>query len=532
MGCLCPKKKSYINAKLLSEDPAPIGTSEDIEANITKNEDLNQKRKLVEYLLNKELKIFKQFISQIKNFNDEQFKALFEGNTNYKNFNISNANFITLVKKFETHNCLLDNFYENEEHYEYVFKIWYKNLVLQSLNNKSEEERIKFFNENNINYIDWPENVKEKIQVIINNFSEYDLAGMMKYYIQDYGNIDDLIQKSEDCKTMVEKNIETSNCKRILNKNLDIMTTKLINEQIPDFLKNLPNCIKGIKREINEEQIKRSIEKINESGLSNGKKDRLIEKVKNLYKEEKKNEKKNSEGKFNVNKELEELKELGIKINNGKVNEVSFVEKVGIGLANKNVGNAYLAFSLLNLNYSIIHLNNTLEYETSKYKCHLEEFENIRKSFNKHKEEVKLITDDIDESANMMKELRKKFEEDRKRINELIKNINNDLEGIKTEQDKNYGSLIVSIVGALGGFVASAMTSGDNKGEYLSGAGKNFIAIISTAKDINETKKIIKDINSLLNQAEALQNDINKEIKNLEEKFNKLKEAYKPKYYS
>ena len=183
MGCLCPKKKSYINTKLLSEDPAPIGTSEDIEANIQKNEDLNQKRKLVEYLLNKELKIFKQFISQIKNFNDEQFNALFEGNINYKNFNISNANFITLVKKFETHNCLLDNFYENEEHYEYVFKIWYKNLVLQSLNDKSEEERIKFFNKNNINYIDWPENVKEKIQVIINNFSEYDLAGMMKYYI-------------------------------------------------------------------------------------------------------------------------------------------------------------------------------------------------------------------------------------------------------------------------------------------------------------------------------------------------------------
>ena len=528
MGCLCPKKKSYINTKLLSEDPAPIGTSEDIEANIQKNEDLNQKRKLVEYLLNKELKIFKQFISQIKNFNDEQFNALFEGNTNYKNFNISNANFITLVKKFETHNCLLDNFYENEEHYEYVFKIWYKNLVLQSLNDKSEEERIKFFNENNINYIDWPENVKEKIQVIINNFSEYDLAGMMKYYIQDYGNIDDLIKKSEDCKTMVEKNIETSNCKRILNKNLDIMTTKLINEQIPDFLKKLPGCIKGIKREINEEQIKRSIEKINKSGLSKGKKDRLINKVKNLYKEEKKN----SEGKFDVNKDLEELKELGIKINNGKVNEVSFGEKVGIGLANKNVGNTFLAFSLLNLNYSIMHLNNTLEYETNKYKCHLEEFENIRKSFNKHKEEVKLITDDIDESANMMKELRKKFEEDRKRINELIENINNDLERNKAEQDNNYGRLLVSIVGTLGGFFASAMTSGDNKGEYLAGAGKNFIALISTAKDIDETRKIIKDLNNLLKQVEDLQKEINEEIKKLERKFDELKNAYKPKYYS
>jgi hypothetical protein len=192
MGCLCPKKKSYINEKLLSQEPAPIETSEDIEANITKYEDLNKKRKLVEYLLNKELKIFKQFISQIKNFNDEQFNALFEGNINYKNFNISNANFITLVKKFETHNCLLDNFYENEEHYEYVFKIWYKNLVLQSLNDKSEEERIKFFNKNNINYIDCiicnkktEKQIQDKYK-ICNNCLENEIFNQLKKDYSDY----------------------------------------------------------------------------------------------------------------------------------------------------------------------------------------------------------------------------------------------------------------------------------------------------------------------------------------------------------
>lgn len=531
MGCLCPKKKSYINEKLLGEDPAPIGTSEDIEANVTKYEDLNQKRKFVEYLLNKELKVFKQFISQIKNFNDEQFNALFEGNINYKNFNISNANFTTLVKKFETHNNLLNEFYENEEYYEYVFQIWYKNLVLQSLNNKTEEERIKIFNENNINYINWPEKVKEKITLIINNFSEYDLADMMKYYLErDFGNIDDLIKKTENCKTMVEQNIETSNCKRILNKNLDIMGTKLIKEQIPDFLKKLPNCAKGIKREINNEQIKRSIEKINKSGLSNSKKNRIIDKVKRIFKEEKKN----SKGKFNRKEQLEELEELnklGININKGKINEVSFREKVGIGLANENIANEFLAFSLLNLNYSIMHLNHTLEYETSRYKCHLQEFENIRKSFNKHKEEVKLITDDIDESANMMKELRKKFEEDRIKINELIDNINNDLNGVKSEQNKNIGRLIASIAGTVGGILATALTKGDNQGEYLAASGDNFLALIATSKDIDETRKIIKDYNKFLKDAEDLQKDINAEITKLENKFNELKGAYKPKVY-
>jgi len=528
MGCLCPKKKSYIDEQLLGQDPAPINLSDDIEANITKNENLNQKRKLVEYLLSRELNVFKQFISQIKSFNDEQFKALFEGNTNYKNFNISNTNFMTLVKKFETQNCLLDNMYENEEYYEYINIIWHKNLVLQSLNNKSEQERIKFFNENNIKYLEWPKDVKEKIQIIINNFSEYDLAEIMKYYIeQDYGNIDDLIKKSEDCKTMIEKNIGSSNCKRILNKNLDIIGTKLIEEQIPDFLKKLPDCAKDIKKNINDEQIKRSIEKINKSGLSIGKKNRLIDRVKNIYKEKKK---KDSKDNFKVKRELEELKRLGIKINNGKVNEVSFREKLGMGLANKTIGNEFLAFSLLNLNYSIMHLNNTLEYETNKYKCHLEEFENIKRSFEKHQNEVNLITDDIEESANMIKELRKKFEEDRKRVNEFINNLNNDIQGIKSEQGKNIGRLITSIVGAIGGFAASALTSGDNQGEYLSGAGNHLFALIFASKDIDETKKIIKDYNDLLIKAEELQKNIDDEIQKLENKFIELKQAFKPKF--
>lgn len=538
MGCLCPKKKGYINNDLLKESlnqgPAPFGTSGDIEANVnhienTKFVDLIQKKKLVEYLFKNEIKVFKQLYVEIKGFNDEQFNALFEGNMNYQNFKVSDQKrFKSILRKFETHNSLLMEFYENEEYYVYADKIWQKNLLLQSLNNKNEQERINIFKENNIDYENWPKNIKDKIQSIINNSSEFNFAEIMKDFIEEnYGNIDDLIEKTENCKTMVEKNIEKSHCKRILNANLETITNKLLYEQIPNFLKNLPNCCKKINDDIKKEQINRSIEKINKAGLSENKKKSLIDQVKNIYK--KKN--KNTVGNFNANKELKELNELGIKINNEKINEVGFFDKVGMGLANKNIGSEFLAFSLLNLNYSIIHLNNTLEYETNFYKCNLEEFEDIRRSFYKHKEEVKLITDNIDESAIMMKELRKKFEEDRIRINKLINNINDALNEIRTQQNQNIWRLIGECAGSVVGFLATIVTKGDNQGDYLIGAGANLISIISTSKDIHETKELIGKYNKTLQDAEKLQKEINDEIIKLEKRFNSLKTAHLPKAY-
>ena len=536
MGCLCPKKKSTIVNPLLNEalnqEPAPFGKSDDIEANITEKPkyiDLKQKRKFVEYLFKKEiLNSFKKFLPEINNFNDEQFNELFQGNTNYQNFKTSDPKrFLSIVTKFEIHNILLEEFYGNEEYYEYAAKIWQKNLVLQSLKNKNEKERIEFFNQYNIDYEKWPFEVKAKIESIITNFSEYDLARILQNFIEEnYGNIDDLITKTEDCKAMVNKNVEESHCKTILYANLETMGSKLINEQIPNFLKNLPKNYRDIEKGIDQEQIKRAIEKINKSGgLSEGKKKRLVGQVKNLYKEKQKN----SEGKFDANEQLKELKELGININKGKINEVGFIEKVGYGLSNENIANEYLAFSLLNLNYSILHLNHTLEYETNKYKCNLDQFNEIRKNFIKHKNEVKLITDNIEESAMMMKELRKKFEEDRIKVNELINNIKDAVNGIENEQTKNIIRLLGSIGGTVFGFLATIITKGDNKGEYLSGAGSNFLSLIATSKDVHETRKLINQYNETLNEARALQDDINSEIRDLEEKFVELKNKHCPK---
>ena len=80
MGCLCPKKRTHINSNLLeslNDSPAPLGTSQDPESNINyiekpKYEDLPQKKKLVEYLFNEELKVYKKFLPEIQKFNDEQ----------------------------------------------------------------------------------------------------------------------------------------------------------------------------------------------------------------------------------------------------------------------------------------------------------------------------------------------------------------------------------------------------------------------------------------------------------------------------
>ena len=279
MGCLCPKKRTHINSNLLeslNDSPAPLGTSQDPESNINyiekpKYEDLPQKKKLVEYLFNEELKVYKKFLPEIQKFNDEQFNNLFEGKTDYLNFNVSDPKrFKSIVSKFEIHYDLLIEFYENEENYKYINEIWKKNIIIQSLKGKSENEIIKFFDENKIDFKNWPINIKEKIERIINeSVSIENLSEIMKDFIEEnYKNIDELIKKTEGCKEMVKKEEEESQHKRILEYNLDGMASKLIKDFVPDFVNSLPSLCKDVKSEIKKREIELIMNKMKKSGLS------------------------------------------------------------------------------------------------------------------------------------------------------------------------------------------------------------------------------------------------------------------------
>ena len=115
---------------------------------------------------------------------------------------------------------------------------------------------IKIFDENKIDFKNWPIDIKEKIKRIIDESASIEnLSEIMKDFIEEnYGNIDELIKKTEGCKEMVKKEEEESQHKRILEYNLDDMVSKLIKDFVPDFVNSLSSLCKDVKSEIKKKK--------------------------------------------------------------------------------------------------------------------------------------------------------------------------------------------------------------------------------------------------------------------------------------
>lgn len=95
--------------------------------------DLSQKRKLAEYLISSDYNIFKRHLSEVQNLNDEQFNELFEGNTDYKKFNVQNQkNFNQLVAKFDDNKDLIMKWYNKEDYYIFILEIWKPNIFFSN----------------------------------------------------------------------------------------------------------------------------------------------------------------------------------------------------------------------------------------------------------------------------------------------------------------------------------------------------------------------------------------------------------------
>ena len=113
MGCsLCKKQAQAIEE-----------TNETIVTPLFNVDDLNQKRKLAIFLVENDYKMYHSFLSEIKNMDDEEFKNLFEGNTNYK-FNNSTPRFKELVQKFEDNYELISEWCNKDDYYKSRYNYW------------------------------------------------------------------------------------------------------------------------------------------------------------------------------------------------------------------------------------------------------------------------------------------------------------------------------------------------------------------------------------------------------------------------
>ena len=134
-----------------------------------KKKDLLEKRKLAEYLLSNDYKVFKRHLPEVQKLNDEEFNELFEGNTEYKNYTVSNLrNFTQLVQKFEDNQDLIMQWYNREEYYKFVAEIWKKNILAKLQAAESQNEKDEILKSYEIDISKWDEEFREYFNKIIN----------------------------------------------------------------------------------------------------------------------------------------------------------------------------------------------------------------------------------------------------------------------------------------------------------------------------------------------------------------------------
>ena len=134
MGCLsgliCPKRRMVeIESEPIKNTPYEMLTTKENEDN---NRDLKDKRELAEYLVKNDFNRIKSLLEVVKELDDESFNQMFEGNTEFSNFNVppeQKKSFLELVAKFEHNKELIFEYYNQKDYYSIVLQIWKANIL-------------------------------------------------------------------------------------------------------------------------------------------------------------------------------------------------------------------------------------------------------------------------------------------------------------------------------------------------------------------------------------------------------------------
>ena len=276
----------------------------------------------------------------------------------------------------------------------------------------------------------WDEEFREYFNTLININSFKILTEQIKDNIkEEYNDINELIKNIEKCKNNVEKDKELIYMK-IIKANLDTSMNKIIDQLVSNFLKKLSNEYDKFFEDINEKTTVLKIlnvndeyeksEKINTFRLSEKNRKQLIKIIIQLYKVEyvildnKEN--------INFNEEYEKLEELQSKLNINKGFENNIVDK-GKGLFNKEmIKNVILCLNVVKLCYNILHISKIL-LNCDEFGTELNnKINEIKKNFINHQNDIKLLSDNIDEAIEETINNKKNFQQDLEGIQKNIKN--------------------------------------------------------------------------------------------------------------
>ena len=178
MDCSC-QKKSEIEEPLLPEiiEKEKKEEEEEKEEKIIEIIDpfelnFEKARKIVELCLSKD-NLYGKFWNYISSFNQEQFKNLFQGKLDYKNYpeleEMEKIEFKFLLMRFEDYFSILFEWYQDESKYNNIVKLWNSKLCIYKLKDNSNTEIKSILQNLGISDID---NFLFELRPIINNSKE------------------------------------------------------------------------------------------------------------------------------------------------------------------------------------------------------------------------------------------------------------------------------------------------------------------------------------------------------------------------
>ena len=505
-------------------------------------------RKCVYYLLKNDSPSFKKFIPEIKVMDSDSFENLFQG-TPFKNKNekededegydykVKNKKqFEKLLDKFDNFSLILEDWYRDEKYYEYLKELWVKYISIENLKERDDKKLEELLKANNIDYINWPEDIKDDFKTKINNTSKTRIMAIKSIIENDLSEYNKVIQELTYYRNTInnkkkeeENKIYEINARNIIKRVLGSALIFAIGKAFNMGLKAVDE--KEIKA------LKKYILNNNKVGLNQSKVNSLVERLletiegeseTKIHKIYKLREGFSSESYFKNPADcywysdgtLNFEDEIGVYGHEGKLNYLNLDQRAKAFFKSKAVCGMHAALSFLNLVWSIAQLKKTCDgfKEVKQYEIRLN---GITKEFNDHKKSIGILPDDSRESSKKIKEVLSLIWEDYKKIELLIKDINNSILSQERQQKQAIlgtgASVILGAVGAAGSILTCNITSAF----YATSTVWNVVSGICDASSFILSRKIVKELSDIRTKAEKQSKEIQKEIDNLFESLKK-----------
>lgn len=471
-------------------------------------------RELVYYLLENDTSVFKKLIPEIRAMDSESFENLFKGtpfkgenNRNGYDYNIHNKKqFEHLLDKFDNFWIILDGWYLDKNFYKYLKDLWINYISIEKLP-KNDHGIESFLKSNDIDYKNWPDNIKEDFKMKIRATKKTRILDPQKAeeFEKHRSELKKLMNKLKDFKNKIKNKPEMKTYEENTDKQIEKLKTNglkylktlfqnLTSGKTGNILSILGTASTAIPIIYSNESLDPNCCKENQEILNNN--DYYDDN--DFYFDDEKSydddDEKNSLDKVNLNEQLQNL------------------------FDNNLFCSVHIILSFLNLGWSVYEFCKAYK-DLKQVKQNVKILENdlkiIKSNFNKHKEKIGILPDDFKESLEKIKEVYSLICQDYNQLEVLIKKIHENMKIANEHKNKSTFGLISSGILGFTGVAGGILIRNGNAIWYGISAISNTLTAIGHTIVLTESQEMIKDLNHILEDAMIQRKKILDEMDNL-----------------